>query len=606
MTEPTKPILPEAATAPIIERQAPERRMRLSEMFQGDEYENVRDAIKRTGKFHSPRNGKTLHVQTRKIDGSDDHEVMAIAAISRDPGKTQDAIDLIQDFLDKTGSGQRSKQIRQYWEIYELEGLVNNAINKYASLLSGGGRAKVRKAKKGKIQKAIEIAQQVLDHWIENVNSPGEAGVATGSRGLKAVTEQGIRVALVEGNFIGRQVWVKENIEGVGQFALPMTIQTLSMEYMAPITELAGLGDFWYWTPPADLAKLIKGETGSLPKEVKEVVKKLVAKSGLAEDTNIVQQIKKEDRALLHPALLCHVKHRGSDRKPYGESFIEPAKLAIRFSRATTNADMVSMENVINQVMVVMVGSSDPESPYSKSDVAMARANLMQSFFEEPSPNMTIVWQGDDVKVEVVGAKENLPDFASRHEIGENKIIAALGIPTALLSGTTSDGKSAGWAAMISASGQAEHLGSAFAKVWTTICRRILLENGFTDIDVVFEFDKSLLADKNEERTQNRADYVAGLMSIRAYIASTGRDPDAEFIQKCIEKGLEPSTATWEEAFMPPQGLQGQGTPGEGEPAGPPGSGPGKQPGGKESETTPPAPVKKKTVVEKKTTVENK
>jgi hypothetical protein len=266
------------------------------------------------------------------------------------------------------------------------------------------------------------------------------------------------------------------------------------------------------------------------------------------------------------------VKHRSSDRDLYGESFIEPAKLGIRYSRAVSNTDMVSMENIINRLMLVMVGSADPQSPYSKPEIAAARASLMQSFFEDTGPNMTIVWQGDDVKVETHGAMDDMVDLAERHRIGERKITIALGIPNALLDGSSQDGKSAGWAALIAASGMAEHLGNAFAAMWTELGNRILLENGFTDYEVIFEFDRTNLADKAAERTQNRADYVAGLLSIYDMLLGMGKDPEAQFQRKCFERGLDPATTTWETAFMPPSGLQGQG-------AGIQGQGPGKTPG---------------------------
>lgn len=603
------------------------RRMRVSELF-GDEYDAVRASVLEKGFFENKGTGKKLHVQTKNIEGVDpkvDREVVALAAVSRDPGLTQDYIDSIQDYLDKT-SGDRAKAIRQYWNIYKQEGIVNNAINKYAALLSVGGRFNVRNVKKGKQQKAVETAEELMDFFNRNVNAPSETGIATASRGVKALTEQGIRIALVEGDFMGREVWGQHDVGTLGKFSLPITIQTLSMEFMEPVKELGGLGEFWYWKPPQDMAKLIKGEIKTLPKPAKDLAKKLF-------DNDLVKQIKKDGKALLDPALLLHVKHRGSDRDIYGESFIEPAKLGIRFLDAVVKADMISMESVINRLLIVMVGSSDPKSPYSQTDVAAARASLMQSFFDETGPTMTIVWQGDDVKIENVSAMDAMLDLEERHRIGERKVVVALGIPASLLDGSSAMGASAGWASLIAASGMAEHLGSAFARIWTELGVRILLENGFTDIDIEYQYDRTNLVDKDQERNQNRNDYAAGLSSIRSAIATTGRDPDVEFQQRCFEKGLDSTTALWEQVFMPPQGLAGQGAggtppiglpgapnphnpggpplgpdglpadgqPGAPPPAPPPGQGPGKTPGngrtpnkvqGKPTKTKGPTPPK--------------
>lgn len=540
------------------------RRLTVSQLFEGEEYASYREQIKQKGFVTNKATGKTLHVATRKIPDSDELEIVAIAAVARDPGLTQDFIDTVQDFIDKNGSN-RSKQIRQYWNIYETEGIISNAVNKYAALLSVGGRFKVRKAKKGKQQKALETAQAILDFFTHNVNAPLADGAATASRGLRALTEQGMRVSLVEGDWMGRQIWGNHQVGTLGTFALPMTIQTLSMEFMVPVTQLAGLGDYWYWKPSDDVVKLIKGDTGDLDKSIKPIVKRLF-------DSDLVKQIKKNGQALLDPALLSRVKHRSSDRSLYGESYIEPAKLGIRYARAVNNTDMVSMENIINRLMVVMVGSADPNSPYSKPEVAAARATLMQSFFEEPGPNMTIVLQGDDVKVSSHGAMDQMVDLAERHKIGERKIVVSLGIPQAFIDGTSSEGQAAGWAALIAASGMAEHLGNAFANTWTELGNRILEQNGFTDFEVVFEFDRTNLADKTAERTQNRADFVAGALTIYDYLLSMGKDPEAQFRRKCFEKGLDPETTTWEVAFMPPQGLPGQGSNIQGQ-------GPGKVPG---------------------------
>lgn len=582
----------QATTPPVVEREY-NKRMMVSELFGTDDYEQVRQSVLEKGFFEHKGTGKKLFVHTRPVDGinpATDREVVALAAVARDPGLTQTYIDGIADYRNKTDSN-RAQKIKQYWNIYRNNGIVNNAVNKYAAVLSVGGRYNVRKVRKGKQQKAMDTAQALLDFFNRNVNAPLADGIATPSRGLKALTEQGIRIALVEGDFMGRQVWGNHQVDTLGAFSLPMTIQTISMEFMGPVTGLAGLGDFWEWTPAQELKQLIADGGKNLNPLVKPVVKRLF-------DSDILKQIKKDGKAILDPALLCRVKHRSSDRDLYGESFIEPAKLGIRYLDAVNNTDMVSMESVINRLMIIMVGTDNPQSPYSKADVAAARAALMQSFFDDTGPAMTIVWQGNDVKVENVSAMNEMLDLGERHKIGERKIIMALGIPAALLDGTSSDGASAAWASLIAASGMAEHLGSAFARVWTEVGIRILVENGFTDIDVEYEYDRSNLVDKEQERNQNRNDYITGLLSIKSAIAATGRDPDAEFQQRCAERGLDPEVTTWEAAFLPPQGLQGQGAPGTSTPgdqmaapggpggsaggggaAPPPGQGPGKTPG---------------------------
>jgi hypothetical protein len=297
----------------------------------------------------------------------------------------------------------------------------------------------------------------------------------------------------------------------------------------------------------------------------------------------------------------------------------------IAYKRGIEALDLVSMQNLINRLTIVMVGSSDPKSPYSKSDVAAARAALMQSFFEDPGPNMTIIWQGDDVTVTDVGAHHDVLGLDERHHIAEGKIKIAIGVPEALLSGTTSDGKSAGWAASIGAAAELAELQNGFASAWTTIGNRIANENGFVDIDLVFEFDNSLMVDKGDEWNHLRNDAIAGLISIKTFVQGRGYDFDAEYVQRCVERGLDPDPETVPAimVFTPLAGLPGQGVtntpptdggatvdpagppPAQVKPALPPGQGKGKTPGSGRTPGNPKGKTKTPSR-EKKTPKENK
>lgn len=539
--------------------------MMLEDLFSGDEHARLRQDIIATGKFAPRHSNKELRIQTRVLEDGR-HEIMALAALSRDPGKSADYISSIADFADlgSKPTTNLTTKVKQYKEIYKNEGIINNAVNKTAALIGVGGRYKVRHAKRGKMRKAIEDLQMILDYFTVNVNNSPLGGVITSERGMKSIIHNGVRHALVEGDWVARQQWTKANLPAVGNVSLPLTIQTISMVNLEPVAELSGLGELWYWKPDSSLSQLLIN--GSKVKEINDVVKRLV-------DNKTKEELKKNNRVLLTPALLLHVKHRGFATDPVGESMIEPAKLGIRFSRALTAIDLVSMENVINRLTIVQVGSADPKSPYSKADVAAARAALMQSFFEEVSPSMVIVWQGDDVKVQDVGSQQSVLDLNKRYEIADQKIKMALGLPDALLMGNVGNGSGASWASMVGAAAQMQELANNFAAVLTTLGERIAIENGYDGVDLVWEFDASLMADYKETRTQNRADYLAGAVSLHSLISATGRDPNAEFLLKCQERGLNPDATTWEQAFAPPQGLQGQAN------GGVQGQGDGKDPG---------------------------
>lgn len=568
-------------------------RMLLSELLPGERYASQRAMVIERGEVKTEK--ATLKIVTRP--SGKDHEVIAMAAVSRDPGISYDYINLIQDFA-KT-SRNRAQTIDLLWRIYESEGLVNNSINKVAAILSGGGEFKVRDAKKGKKKGTVEELQSVLDYWVRNVNSAADNAVITGSRGLASIVHQGTRQALVEGDWFGREVWVKANLPNVGNYSLPMNVQTISASQMDPIEDIAVLGaELYYWIPPSQLLQQLNSPEN---KEVKVILKKLLS-------NDVIKQLNRDQKVLLDPSLLMHVKHRGKDTEVFGESFITPAIPDIAYKRSVDQLDLATMQNLINRLTIVMVGSDDPSSPYSKTDVASARAALLQQFFEEPGPNMTIIWAGRDIDVKDIGAHNKVLDLDNRHKIAENKIKSSLGVPEALLSGTTSDGKASGFAAIMSAGAELEELQNSFAMAITSLGERIALDNGFDSIDIVFQFSKSLLIDKVEEQNQTRLDYAAGVCTIRDLLLSRGKDPDAVFLQKCVERGLDPATTTWEVAFMPPQGMAGQaqspsgpsGTvPTPGGPTPPGGPGAGRQPNNQQGQPAQP-PVPQNTPIENK------
>ena len=374
--------------------------------------------------------------------------------------------------------------------------------------------------------------------------------VVTGARGLKALNYMAVRYALVEGSWVGRAIWQDHDIEGVGSYDLPMTIQTITTAQIEPVKAVLGLGiELFDWVAPTTLVQQLKKPAD---KDIKKIL-----------DDFIPPDVKKQllnnnGRVRLDPALVLHVKNRGTDTEPFGESFIHPALPALAYAEAILRLDVVAMQNLINRLTIVMVGSGDKDSQYSRTEVVAARAALMEQLLNDPGPNMTVVWSGDDVKVQDIGAHGQMLELTDRYKMAESRIKGAMGVPEALLSGTTTDGKAAGWAATIGASAQLEELANKYAEVWTALGEKIAFENGFTNVDLIYEWDRNPMVDRQEERTQIRNDYVAGGASIRRWLMGQGVDPDAEYNQRCFEQGAKPGDVLWKDVFIPPQGLPGQ------------------------------------------------
>jgi hypothetical protein len=560
----------------------------LSAFLPGPENEHLRRQILQTGVYR-PKIGREVRIATQPR-GDGEHEIIQMAAVvARNPGTIQDIIGAFDD-LAQISSTPKVIEVQQHWNIYNNIGVINASVNKLAALLSAGGSFKVRTARKGKKQKAREELQAALDEVNTNVNNAPVDGVVTGVRGLKAVTQQGVRQGLVEGDWFGRTLWSKHKVRDIGVFSLPMLIQQISTSNMEPIPEILTSNlEAWYWRPDQQLIQQL-----TQPKDavVRDLLKRYV-------DSKTLAALKKDGKVFLDQSLLLHVKHRGIANNPYGESFIKPSLYAVAFKRAVEQLDLVMINSLINRLTIVQVGSSSKDSPYSDPAVAAARQALMQSFFDDTGPNMTIIWQGDDVKVTDVGAHATVATLDGRHKVGEQMIKEALGIPDALLTGASADGKASAFASLLSVGSALDELKTGFEGVWTTLGQRVAEENGYTDVEIIYEYDNAQILDHTEERNQARLDYVTGAMSIRSLILARGQDPDAEFRQACFERGLDPETALWKDAFAPIKGLPGQGQDGN-----PPGLNNNPTPSGRTPDSVTGRPAKPPT--ETKTPVENK
>lgn len=542
----------------ILDKVREEGRPILSDLIPGDEFEGFRQKLVSVGMAQAP-NGNTLFAVTVPIAGTDEFEVRELAAvnrserdlirraeISRDPGLSQDFLDTIQDFQTRT---QNQAQVVQFcWNVFKNEGMVNSATTAFASIIAGGGSFKVRSAKRGKARKSKQQLEEILYQWSRDVNGSPMDAVVTSTRGLKQVTKQGVMYALIEGSWFGRTVWTDHQVVGQGVFSLPMVIETISTADLEPVRALVGsTREAYYWKPPRALLQQLRKPDG---KDIKTLLKNFVSK-------DMLKVLLKEDKVLLDPALLMHVKHKGRNSDPFGDSFILPALSAIAYRRAVEQLDLVTMQSLVNRLVIIQIGSDDPKSPYSKIDVATQRTKVMQAMTANPGPNMFLVWTGHDVKIDTVGAHSEIIDLSNSHKIADQKLKLALGVPDAFLSGTTDQGKAAGWASMLAAVSRLDSLANQFCMIWQSIGERIAEENGFTDVDLVYEWDQSLAIDRAAEADLTRQDYIVGLVSRRTVIEARGRNYAAEREQMAAERGLDPETTTDEEIFRPPEGIAG-------------------------------------------------
>ncbi len=493
---------------------APAPTAKLEDLFSGASMSGVRRALKDDGvaELQDPRGGPSSFVMgTNDANGE---FLLTAAVVPRSPGRAEDFLQQVADFSE-TSNMSRVDLVKLYNRVYDAEGLVNNAVNKCAAMVATAGSFKVRRVagKPGKSgdSRAKEL-QTLLQFWTENLNSNAEDAVITGGQGVQDFIAQGVRQALIEGDHVARQHWVKTKVPQLAgkSFSLPMNIQSFASEEIEIPDGVGGTGvEFIYWKPSAKIVDTLRGQ-GNEP-ELKKLLDKLIP-------TEIKSALVKNGKYLLDSSLCLHVKNRGVQRAPYGESMVRAAMSSVAYKRALFALEIVTIENLVNRMLILKIGSDNKDSKYHALEVSQRRATQLQNLLRRAGPAPTIVWAGPDLEAIDVGAHNSVMDLDNRLSMVRTMIRDDLGVPAALLTGEGSDGKSSGIAATQGVGAQLLELQNRYAHALTTLGRRIALENKYDDVDLVWEFAQSILTSKADTVAVLQAGYQGGTVATRTLI----------------------------------------------------------------------------------------
>lgn len=532
----------------------------LEELFPGESYSGIRTSLKDKGEA-SYRGTKIV----ADFDTAGKVITMA-AAVPRLPPTSEDyLLENVPDFARlsifyniNADFGLRRQRLALFRQIAATEGMINNAIKKTTSLIAQDGSFKIRYAKQGKRPKDAVMNELsiVLKYWTENINADDLYGIITGSSGLKQVIRRGARQAMIEGDLFLRQVWMDTTIPVLGEnksYTMPLTLQAIPSSDIYVPPPLYGTGlEIFYWRPqPRVLMTILNPRSmGTFvpDDEIKQVITKVVT-------TKVREQLLKYNMVRLEPKLLTHIKHSNTDTDVFGQSVIEPAITDLAYARALKALDFVTIESLINRLTIIKIGDANPDSDYHNIAVAQQRVNTFRKLLD-PSiigPNMMVVWAGHDVETVDISAHETLLDTTDRHKFAMDSLKMALGVPDSILIGEVSaGGKGAGWAGFIALDGVAEELRDEWTQTITHLGRRIALENGFDDVDLVYEFHKNLLVDKEANAKIMVQAYDRGLLSKRSMLEELDKDFDGEKLRRQEEK-----TDKDDDLFVPPPNLKG-------------------------------------------------
>jgi hypothetical protein len=473
------------------------------------------------------------------------------AKVNRKPQKSYDYIKTVSDYS-LIGTESREEKIDLFHKIYSVEGFISNAINASAALVSAEGNFYVRRAKSGnrKSSKVKDELQIILDHWKRNVNARNDEGPVTSASGLSSIISQGARQALIEGSWIGYLNDFKVNVPNLGRkYLLPMYVQSLTTKNITVPDALQGTGlEEFLWEVPKEIIQQIEKNKDD---RIKDTLNKAFPKEMLAE-------IKKYGNIHLQRDRIWHVKHRGMDTSVFGESFIEPIVGDLAYKRSLQALDFVTIESMINRILILKVGSDNPDSQYHNLEAAHMRLQTLKKLYNTTDPSMTILWAGPDIDVLDVGVHDKIAELDGRWKIAMERILYSMGVPKSLLIGEGGGGQV--WAGYEGYKETLRAMQNAFAQSLSAIGERIAEQNGFDGVEVSFIFNRSVLADQTANANLALNARRAGLGSLRTTIPALGGDFETERRNRILEMGLDPDSDTLppdDVIFSVPMGMPG-------------------------------------------------
>lgn len=517
----------------------------LDNMFPGTENASLRSELEagKTGVYRNAAGQETFISADLDSGG----RVMAVAAaIPRNPGKSYDYLKEIEDFKSTvtTDRSTRIEAIALFHKIVRNEGIAANAVNKMAALVACEGSFKVTgvRGQRGKgADKVSAEYERVLNWWKDNVNANSETGVITGDRGITAFFAQGTRLALIEGDHMARHLWPTgpTTMPFGASYKLPMNLQSYSTQHIEIPEGLEGVNyEIYYWKPPRAFIQLLQSTTD---KNLDKLLKKSI--SGKVRAALI-----KDGKYLLDPTLLIHIKHRGIGIENFGQSLLEPAMADFRYKRALDALEIVTITNLINRIVILKVGSDNPESAYHRQEVSASRLSLLQRIMRQAGPAATILWAGPDLSVEQVSAHDSILSLDDRYRIAERRILMALGVPSVLMIGEGGDGKAVGYAAALAMAAQLREIQNQYRKAMVDLAQMIAVENSIMDVEVSFEFHENLLDNKEAAAEMVLKLFQVGLLGTRTSLEELGFDPR----QEASRQVEEVAAGYKEKVFGPP------------------------------------------------------
>ncbi len=378
--------------------------------------------------------------------------------------------------------------------------------------------------------------KDLLNTWAKNVRNISKPSAKkqfiSPSFGLRSFFRQVFDDYLVDGDAIFSVSWEngvnpsKNEDKNSNKYMLPVTLKMIDSLNVKVDESLASFG--------FESMSLI------LPRKVQDKIKN--PKTDV--DRAFIKQLPKEwvyrvnkgEDIVLDPNITFHIKRKGKDYKPWGESLFTRAFGAIANKRRLQAVDEATIDGLINRFTIFTLGLADREKNPAYHVPSPERVTALVNVLTDPKRANAAVWPGPDLNVIDIGPDGKILEFDKKYAQADIDILRAMHVSPLLIDGGSTGNTIRDWAAFLSTEVGLEAIRNELIRIFLSLAEEIALVNKLSYNILSFDFDSQLLKDEKRVRNFALEVYRLGGMSVETFVEVMGYDFAAEKSKKEKEK----------------------------------------------------------------------
>ena len=448
------------------------------------------------------------------------------------PNTIDSAIDTLNKVEDWNLEGKEREDILKIVRRAAKFGIVANAVDTLTEIPTY----------KGWFLSGIKSQEekQIYKEWLRKINGFTKDENLLG--GIELIAQAIIYDMIVDGDFVGTEVWEKIDIGEKKNVYLPVGVQSYDVSGIKLIEQARAVGiERFEYKLPEELVSIVKGQDKEENKEYINFISDFIKKE--VDDG--------KDTIILPKEITIHFGLKKTIRPGLSDSYLIRAIPFIATKERYRALEQATIKGLIQRTIIIKVGHDDPDSKLHIPDPK--RVKLAQAMLKNLKPNNLLIWGGNDLHLlDIQAGREQILSFSDRQKEINNDILYALGIAEVLLWGGGSAKSKVDIKLLVKTISMISNLLNKI-KFWINTKFTQIQELNKLSEKPIFDWRPSDLYDMEFNLQKVKTLRELNLMSMRGALNRLGEDSD-EIIEEMIAEKEEKLAEQLPEPFIPYQG----------------------------------------------------